>query len=297
MAFVIFGPMTTLENESIRVSIRSKGAELTSILHKPSGIEHLWQADPMVWNWHAPNLFPVVGGCLNNQLLVDGKTYPIERHGFTRQSVFTTIESSTTHAVFQLRSSSSTRVHYPYAFEFQIIYEIEGPRLTITYRVVNEDTKTVFFSVGAHPAFNVPFYVNEEYEDYFIEFEKEEPLETHMLSAAGYFTGETKPIPTEGSRLPLTRHLFDQDALVFKNLASRRVAIRSDRHNHSVTVSFPDLPYLGLWAKPGASFVCIEPWLGCADSEGELKPIQQKEAIQQVAEGDVFEAAFAVEIA
>ncbi|GAB4014729.1 aldose 1-epimerase family protein [Spirosoma koreense] len=288
--------MTTLENDYLRVAIRPKGAELTSIIHKPSGIEHLWQADPTVWNWHAPNLFPVVGGCLNNQLLVDGKTYPIERHGFVRQSFLETTESTTTHAVFSLRSSPVTRVHYPYEFEFQIIYELDGPSLTITYRVVNNDEKTVYFSVGAHPAFAVPFYVNETYEDYFIEFPEAESLKTHQLSSAGYFTGETQAVPTEGNRLPLTAHLFDNDALVFKNLTSKRAAIRSDKHQHSVTVDYPAFPYLGIWAKPGAPFVCIEPWLGCADSEGEQKPIQEKEAIQQVSVGDVFEASFSITI-
>lgn len=295
-AFVIFGAMTTLENDHLRVSIRPKGAELTSILHKLSGIEHLWQADPGIWGWHAPNLFPVVGGCLNNQLLVDGKTYPIERHGFARQSLFETTESTTTHAIFSLRSSDATRVHFPYEFEFQLIYELNGPRLSVTYRVVNQDEQTIFFSVGAHPAFAVPFFVNEAYDDYFIEFERAEPLETHMLSAGGYFTGETKTIPIEGNQLQLTANLFDQDALVFKNLASRRVTLRSHRHSHAVTVDYQTFPYLGLWAKPGAPFVCIEPWLGCADSEGQPKPIQQKKAIQNVAEGDVFEATFSIEI-
>ncbi|QIP11866.1 aldose 1-epimerase family protein [Spirosoma aureum] len=289
--------MTTLENHHLRVSIRPKGAELTSIFHKSTGIEHLWQADPSVWGWHAPNLFPVVGGCLNNQLLVDGKTYPIERHGFARQSTFETTESTATHAVFSLRSSESTRIHFPYEFEFQIIYELNGPALTITYRVVNEDEKTVFFSVGAHPAFAVPFKPDEAYEDYFIEFEQAEALETHMLSSVGYFNGETKPVATEGSRLLLTKHLFDQDALVFKNLASRRVAIRTEKHAHSVTVDYPAFPYLGIWAKPGAPFVCVEPWLGCADSEGQQKPIEAKEAIQHVEPGHVFNASFTIAIA
>ena len=288
--------MTTLENDYLRVSIRPKGAELTSIFHKASGIEHLWQADPTVWGWHAPNLFPVVGGCLNNQLLIDGKTYPIERHGFVRQSLFDTTESTTTHAIFSLWSNDATRAHFSYEFEFQLIYELNGPQLTITYRLVNEDDKTVFFSVGAHPAFAVPFKADEAYEDYFIEFERVEPLETHMLSAAGYFTGETRPVPTEGRQLPLTKHLFDEDALVFKNIASKRVAIRSDKHDHAVTVDYSAFSYLGLWAKPGAPFVCIEPWLGCADSEGKPRPIQEKEAIQRVDAGKVFEAAFTIEI-
>ena len=289
--------MTTLENAQLRVSIRPKGAELTSIFHKASGIEHLWQADPGVWGWHAPNLFPIVGGCLNNQLLIDGKTYPIDRHGFARQSLFETTESTATHAVFSLRSSEATRVHFPYEFEFQIIYELDGPTLTVTYRVVNEDEKTIFFSMGAHPAFAVPFQPGEIYEDYFVEFEKAEPLETHMLSAAGYFTGETKPVSTDANRLLLTKNLFDEDALVFKNLASRRVAIHSDKHSHAVTVDYPAFSYLGIWAKPGAPFVCLEPWLGCADSEGQPKPIQEKEAIQHVEQGHVFTASFTITIA
>jgi galactose mutarotase-like enzyme len=288
--------MTTLENDHLRVSIRAKGAELTSIFHKSSGIEHLWQADPGVWGWHAPNLFPVVGGCLNNQLLIDGKTYPIERHGFARQSIFETTESTQTHAVFSLTSSDVTRVHFPYDFEFQIIYELDGPALRVTYRVVNEDEKTVFFSVGAHPAFAIPFLKGEDYEDYYVEFEKQEQLVTHMLSASGYFSGETKQVMTDGNRLPLTKHLFNQDALVFKNLESRRVAVRSNKNSHAVTVDFPAFPYLGIWAKPGAPFVCIEPWLGCADSEGHQKPIEEKEAIQHVAEGKVFTASFTITI-
>lgn len=288
--------MTTLENNHLRVTIRPQGAELTSIFHKITCIEHLWQADPAVWGWYAPNLFPVVGGCLNNQVLIDGKTYPMERHGFTRTSSFETTESTATHAVFSLRSSVKTRVHFPYDFEFQISYELEDARLTVTYRIVNKDDKTVFFSVGAHPAFAVPFYAGEAYEDYYLEFEQAEALETHLLSAAGYFTGETKPVPTKGRHLGLTKHLFDADALVFKNLASRRVAICTDRHNHAVIVDYPSFPYLGLWAKPGAPFVCIEPWLGCADSEGQPKPIQDKELIQSVEMGSEFERSFSITI-
>ena len=293
--------MTTLENNYLRVSIRPKGAELTSIFHKESGIEHLWQADPTIWGWHAPNLFPVVGGCLNNEVLIDRKTYPMQRHGFARQSLFDTTESTQTHTVFTLRSNDDTRAQFPYEFAFQIMYELNGPRLTVTYRVVNQDDKTIYFSVGAHPAFAIPFNPGESYSDYSLEFEKDEPLETHLLSADGYFTGETDLVPTNksdetGCRLPLTERLFDNDALVFKNIASRRVSIRSDKTEHSVTVSFPAFSYLGLWAKPGASFVCIEPWLGCADSEGELKPIQEKELIQQVAVGEVFERSFWVEV-
>lgn len=286
--------MTILENDTLRVTIKPKGAELTSLFHKSSGIEHLWQADPTVWPWHAPNLFPVVGGCLNNELLIGGETYPMQRHGFARRSLFETTESSGTHAVFSLRSDSETRAVYPYEFLFQIMYELDGSRLTVTYRMLNEDEQPVYFSVGAHPAFAVPFQEGEEYEDYGIEFECNEQLITHKLSEGGYFTGETEPVTTTENRLSLTKHLFDQDALVFKDLRSRRVTLRSDKQAHTLTVEFPNFPYLGLWAKPGAPFICIEPWLGCADREGEPVSIDQKELIQHVNAERVFEASFSI---
>ncbi len=288
--------MTTLENDALHVAIRPLGAELTSLLHKPTQTEHLWQADPAVWDWHAPNLFPVVGGCLGNQLRINRQTYPMERHGFARHSEFTLLDSSATAALFSLRFSEKNLTTYPYRFDFQIGYALDGLELHVTYRVVNEDDQPVYFSVGAHPAFNVPFFPGESDEDYFLEFEHDEPLTTHLLSKAGLFSGETAPVPTQNRCLPLTKHLFDRDALVFKVLTSRQVTLGSTHHDHRLTVRFDAFPYLGLWAKPGASFVCIEPWLGCADSEGQTVDIQQKEAIQRVETGQTFAASFSIQL-
>lgn len=283
-----------LVNDILSVTISPQGAELTSILHKPTGTEHLWQGDPAVWGWHAPNLFPVVGGCLNNQILVNGVTYPMGRHGFARQSAFELVEQTDTRARFALTDSNETRNVYPYRFEFSIDYTLDGNTLGIIYRVCNTDDKTIFFSVGAHPAFNVPFGDGETYEDYWLEFEQDEPLVTHLLSKEGYFTGETQPIAMQDNRLPLTKNLFDRDALVIKNLRSKSVSIRSKNHSKAVTVAFNGFPYLGLWAKAGAPFVCIEPWLGCADSVGNPVEFSQREAIQRVEVGDVFEATFSI---
>ncbi len=285
-----------LTNDLLSIAIRPQGAELTSIFHKPTGTEHLWQGDPAVWGWHAPNLFPVVGGCLNNQILVDGVAYPMSRHGFARQSLFELVEQTGTRACFALTDSNETYKAFPYRFVFEVEYALNDSALSVTYRVRNTDDKPIFFSVGAHPAFNVPFGAGENYEDYWLEFEQDEPLTTHLLSKDGYFTGETQPIATEGSRLPLTKHLFDQDALVIKNLQSQAVTIRSKNHDRAVTVSFNGFPYLGVWAKPGAPFVCIEPWLGCADSVGGPVEFSCKELIQNVAVGDVFEATFRIAV-
>ena len=303
--------MTILENDFLRVSISPQGAELTSLFSKQTNTEHLWQADPAVWGWHAPNLFPVVGGCQNNQILIDGQAYPMARHGFARKSVFTTENSTDTSVRFALSDSDETRAVYPYRFTFGVEYALDGPALTVTYTVENTDDKDVFFSVGAHPAFAVPMHPGEKYSDYFLEFDEDTTLldedtdslaegtaslETHRLSSAGLFTAETAPLEMDGSRLWLGDFLFNQDALVFKELASKKVTLRSKKHGQTVAVSFADFDYLGVWAKPGAAFVCIEPWLGCADSEGTPVDFSRKEGIQEVAEEETFTASFVITV-
>jgi galactose mutarotase-like enzyme len=283
--------MTTIENEFLKVEISTKGAQLTSVYGKENKIEHLWQADANIWGYHAPNLFPVIGGLINDELLVDGKTYHMGRHGFARQSEFILLESNEANAIYSLPSSEKTLAIYPYKFDFQVLYNLIDNALRITYKLINLDKKTIYFSTGGHPAFNVPFYKGEKYEDYYLEFETEEKLTTHLLSPDGFFTGETHPVPTPGNKLYLKKDLFDHDALVFKNLKSREVCIKSDKHDKSISVEFPHFNYLGIWAKGGGDFVCIEPWLGCADTVGRHVDISQKEDIQSLKVGHVFEAA------
>ncbi|MCO5949102.1 aldose 1-epimerase family protein [Mucilaginibacter flavidus] len=288
--------MAILENDFLRVEINAKGAQLTSVFNKETQTEHMWQADASIWPWHAPNLFPVVGGLINDELLVDGQTYHMSRHGFARQSEFVLLESDDVHAVYSLPNSETTLKVYPYKFDFQVLYNLIDNALRLTYKLISHDKKTIYFSVGGHPAFRVPFNAGEKYEDYYLEFETGEKLETYSLSTDGFFTGETHPVPTSHNRLYLTRDLFKADALVFKNLKSREVCIKSDNHDKSISVEFPHFNYLGIWAKPGADFVCIEPWLGCADSVDKHVDISQKEEIQQLKPGHVFEAAFFISV-
>jgi len=288
--------MTTIENEYLKVTIDAKGAQLSSLIDKATGTEHMWQDDAGIWPWHAPNLFPVVGGLINNELLVDGEKYPMNRHGFARQSEFVLLNADDVSASFSLPYCENTLKVYPYKFDYQVLYTLIDNSLRITYKVINLDKKTIYFSVGAHPAFKVPFKAGEKYEDYYLEFETDEHLETELLSADGFFTGEHHPVDTPGNKLHLTRHLFDADALVFKTLKSRMVTIKSNKHGQSLSVEFPHYNYLGVWAKPGADFVCIEPWLGCADTAGEQKDIRHKEGIQRLHAGHVFEAPFFISL-
>jgi len=288
--------MAILENDFLKITISAIGAELTSIINKETQNEHLWQADPAVWGRHAPNLFPIVGGLINNELLVDGETFKMERHGFARNLEFILIENDEEHAVFSLPSSEKTIHLYPYKFDFQVLYTLIENAIRVTYKLISHDKKDIFFSVGGHPAFKVPFNRGEKYEDYYLEFETGQKLTTHRLSPEGFFTGETVPVASPGNRVYLTRYLFDHDALVFKDLASREICIKSDKHNQSLSVEFPHFNYLGIWAKGGGDFVCIEPWLGCADTVGKHVDISQKEDIQSLKPGHVFEAAYFISI-
>jgi galactose mutarotase-like enzyme len=288
--------MTIIENKFFKVTIANKGAQLTSVYDKSEGRELLWQADPAVWPWHAPNLFPIVGGVINDELLIDGKAYAMKRHGFARNSEFVLLSSDDQQAVFSLPNSERTHEVYPYNFDFEVMYLLIDNALRITYKVINHDKRTIYFSVGGHPAFNVPFYPNEQYEDYYLEFEIDEKPDRYLLAPDGMFSGETEPVAFDGNKLWLKKDMFDEDALVFKKMRTREVTLKSKNHNKSLTVEFPHFNYLGIWAKVGAPFVCIEPWLGCTDTEGQPKDISQKEAIQKLAMGHVFEAAFFISI-
>jgi galactose mutarotase-like enzyme len=287
--------MVVLENQFLKVTLSSKGAEITSLIDKATQTEYIWQADENIWNFHAPNLFPVVGGLNNNTLYVNGESYPMSRHGFARNSVFRRLESAPDHAKFSLDHNEETLKVYPFKFEFQVVYHLSGRSLKVMYKVINKDEKDIYFSLGAHPAFNVPLVDGEAYEDYYFQFEVTEDLNTHLLSDAGLLTGATEKVFT-GDKLRLTKDMFNKDALIFKDIKSRSVTLTNTAGTKHVKVDFPHFIQLGLWSKPGAPFVCIEPWLGHADYDGDIRDVSRKEAIQHVEHGHVFEADFTISV-
>lgn len=288
--------MVILENDFLKVTISSKGAEIHSIINKADSTEYMWQANPDVWAFHAPNLFPIVGGLKDNTLNVNGQAYTLSRHGFARHVVYRRIESTPVHAIFEYRYDEETLKVYPYKFEFQVIYYLEGKRLRISYKVINMDTGKIYFSVGAHPAFNVPFTAGESFEDYYLEFAEAETLITHQSGDDGLLSGNTNVVATQDNRLPLSRALFVNDALIFKNIKSRAVTLKSSKSDKQVKVSYPNFDFLGIWTKGDAPFICIEPWLGVSDTAGEAKDISQKEGIQELKNGHVFETDYCIEV-
>ncbi|RKD13841.1 aldose epimerase [Pelobium manganitolerans] len=288
--------MVILENDFIKATISSKGAEIHSLINKANGTEYMWQGNPDVWAFHAPNLFPVVGGLKNNTLNAKGQAYTLNRHGFARNVTFRRIESAPLQAIFEYRYDEETLKVYPYKFEFQVIYHLERGRLRVSYKVINMDEGDIYFSVGAHPAFNVPLTAGESFEDYYLEFEKEEALHTHWSNSEGLLSGETSEVVLAQNLLPLKRDLFAHDALIFKNIQSRAVTLRSTKSDKHVRVSFPYFAFLGIWTKADAPFICIEPWLGVTDTAEGHADISEKEGIQTLEKGHVFETDYCIEV-
>jgi galactose mutarotase-like enzyme len=287
--------MHTIQNSVLRISVSSKGAELNSLYHKPSATEHLWQADNKWWGWHAPNLFPVIGRCLNDEIVLDNTKYAIEKHGFARHSTFQCVVEKEDELHFLLTQNGTTTKSFPFNFNFKICYRIIDNTLVQTYQIENTGNSTMYFSVGAHPAFNVPFYANESFEDYTINFEKEEALERHHINAEGFFD-ERKSIVSLNGKINLHPTLFKDDALIFKNQQSKTLSIESRNHKQKLTVNFGDFPYLGIWTKEGAPFVCIEPWLGCADTARKPSSFKDKEGILTLEKGKIFSTKFNIAI-
>ncbi len=275
--------MYQLENEELKVAIRSKGAELDSIYSKRAATEYMWSGDPAFWAKKSPVLFPVVGTLKNDTYYFDGKAYQLPRHGFAREMEFTVTKQTATSMVFTLESNEATLSKFPFHFRFDITYSIEEDQLSVSYSVVNTGEKNMYFSVGGHPAFKVPLAAGLAYEDYYLEFSETENTGRWPISKDGLIEEAPVPLLNNAIRLSLTKALFEKDALVFKYLASDRVTLKTEKDLHGLTFYTDGFPYLGIWAAKNADFVCIEPWCGIADSVNTDQQLENKEGIELLA--------------
>lgn len=256
----------SIQNSFLSISVKQTGAELSSIVDIASKQEFIWQAVPSIWANHAPNLFPIVGALKDNKYLFEGIEYQLPKHGFIRyNSDIKLISSSNQHLSFSLSTSDKTLQMYPFHFEYIITYRLDEKTLHITQEVLNLDSKELFFSLGGHPAFNCPLHESEAYEDYHLCFEQEESFDSHTLTSDGLLSEKTITIAQKSHKLQLHQHLFDNDALIFTQLKSKSVSLNTQERK-ILSVDFTDFPYLGIWAKPNAPYVCIEPWQGITDT-------------------------------
>ncbi len=269
-----------LQSEKLIVEISENGAELISVKDTASNFEFMWQADPKIWNRHAPVLFPIVGKLNNNQLKIEDKYFEMSQHGFARDQLFEPIEMYTDLIQLMLSSSDVSLAKYPYEFRFFTSYYLNDSTLRTEHKVINMGEENMYFSLGAHPGFNLPI---SQLNQFAIQFEKEEVFERHLLQD-GLFTGKTERVQANGNLLPLSNSLFEKDALVLKNLKSKWLKLVRTDSKYSIQLNFEGFPFMGIWTKPGQEeFICLEPWLGIADSVGFTGNIGEKEGIMALA--------------
>jgi galactose mutarotase-like enzyme len=281
--------MIQLSNTVLKVDIALKGAELKSIYHLQHELEYLWQGDAAFWNRNAPVLFPIVGKVKNNTYSYHQKQYHLPQHGFARDMNFECEEHSDTHAVFVLKSNEETSKVYPFQFSFYITYTLTENSIRVAYKVVNASEQTMYFSVGAHPAFNCPLEKGLTFEDYQLTFEQKETAHRLLLGTNGV-SRNTELVLNNTNVLPLDYNLFkEKDAIIFKDLQSKFMVLASKKSNRAIDFNYAGFPYMGIWTKPGP-FLCIEPWYGIADFEDADGLLNQKEGIQELEVSGTFQA-------
>lgn len=288
--------MFTIESALVKATINPKGAELTSLVHKEYALDYMWSGDPAFWGKHSPVLFPIVGTLKSNAFIYKDQSYTLPRHGFARDHQFAVESHSTDTITFLIKNNEASLKMFPFAFEFRIRYTLLDNSLAVTYEVTNSGKDDLYFSVGGHPAFKVPLTAGTSYEDYYLQFDKVEDTPRWLISPDGLIDTSAQPLLQHTDRLPLTKELFLKDALVFKNLQSSRIAIKSDKSSHGLTMDFPGFPFFGIWAAKNADFVCLEPWCGIADGVDSNQQLTGKEGINKLIAKEVFTRTWTVSI-
>jgi galactose mutarotase-like enzyme len=275
--------LITIASESLQAAIHPLGAQLFS-LRDNSGRDLQWDGDPAIWKGRAPILFPIIGELADGQYSLDGKAYRLSRHGFARDRLFDLIKSDPTTALFRLDWDAETFEIYPFHFELDVSFAIVGPALTVTASIRNTGSFEMPAGFGFHPALRWPLPYGEARADHRIVFERDEPSSIRRLDQKGLLEPDPIASPVEGRVLRLRDDLFDHDALIFDRLQSSRLWYGA-LPGPQIRFDFPDTPYLAIWTKPGADFICIEPWHGQADPVGFSGDFRTKPGIFNVSPG------------
>lgn len=290
-----------LENDQLRVSVRAKSAELTSIVKKSTGKEYLWNADKEYWGWSSPILFPNVGGCKDNTYRWEGKSYEIPRHGFARNMEFTLESATQTECWWKLTDSEETRKVFPFAFVLEIGYRLENKRVLIMWKVTNPDTEELHFSIGAHPALMWQLEDGQQVTDCWISmdlnspfphFKKIDPEDGMVLPTDYDYELE------DGNMHRITADEFKEDALIFEDSQVKTVYLSVAEQRPFAAVNFPKAPAVGIWApyKEGVPFVCIEPWYGRSEDSGFDGDWSERPLTNHLKAGEVFETSYSIDV-
>ncbi|MDQ2949401.1 MAG: aldose 1-epimerase family protein [Acidobacteriota bacterium] len=276
--------LATISSGSLTAGISALGAELQHLTDR-EGRQLQWDGDPAVWHGRAPILFPVIGLLEGGQYQLNGASYRMPKHGFARHSIFEIVDHAASTVTFRLAASEATRAIYPFEFKLDIRFSITDASLTLAATITNSGEADMPASFGFHPALRWPLPFGQPRDEHSIRFEHDEPAPVRRINPDGFLIAEPQPTPVVGDTLALRDSLFIDDALIFDELNSRRVRYGAIQGPHLV-VDFADFPTLGVWTKPGAGFICVEPWQGFSDPVGYAGDIRDKPGIIEIAPGD-----------
>lgn len=259
------------ENSRFTLAVKEMGAELNSLKSKETGIEYIWNGNTDIWYGQSPILFPIIGRLLDDKYTLNGKEYSMDKHGIVRKRPFTLVEKTEDSLTFVQTDDDESITKYPYKFELKVKFQLTEKGLRVTHTVKNNNDSVMYYSFGAHPAFNC------QIGDY-LEFNKDTSLETERIDHESILIDEKFPVEMDGNKVVLTKDLFVDDALILSSFGSDSISIKSNSHDRIIKFDF-DSPFLGIWAKPNAPYVCLEPWWGVNDSYNKVSDFSEKRGI------------------
>ncbi|MFW0702201.1 aldose 1-epimerase family protein [Aliarcobacter butzleri] len=278
-----------IKNSFIKAQIKSFGAELNSLKKCDENFEYIWQANSKYWARHSPVLFPIVGRLKEDNYFYKNKKYSLSQHGIARDKEFEVVQNEVDFIEFRLKSDEKSLEFYPFFFELNIGYKLDKNSLIVSYKVKNKSDEKMYFSIGAHPAFNTQ--VGD-----FLEFENIKTTKRYFLDEKGLIY-KNEDLNLENSKLYLDKDLFKDDALVFNDSNIKQITLKNIENKSRVKVKFDNFPYLGIWSKPNdAPFVCIEPWFGVADEQNSNQKIEDKKGILSLEKEEEFFCFYTIEV-
>lgn len=278
-----------------------EGAELQSFkingeekIHQ--GLESVNSNGKVYWKRRYPVLFPMVGKCKKNQTIINGKNYEMQTDGFVKDMEFEPISKLDNFHSYRLQSNKKLIDKYPYEFSLLVTYRTDENKLTTIYKVTNEGDVDMPFAIGGKPAFQINL---EELEkgNYYLEFEEEEE-KIHFLYLVDGLVGTeyAKNIMSDKKTIPLNSHTFDNDAIIMKGLKSKKISLKKkDTKKTVLTMNYEGFPYLAIWSKQKAPFLCIAPWMTTADNANGTGVFRQKTDIVLLPPKQEFECKYTVE--
>ena len=285
--------IVTLSSPDLTVTVSPVGAELQSIVDGQAR-DWLWDGDDRWWTGRAPILFPTVGASAGGIARFGGRDYAMPKHGIARHAPFEVSERTDSSATFRLEDSAETRAAYPFAFRLDVTHRLDGPTLELIATATNRGDVPMPVGFGFHPALRWPLPgtgANAKTR-HILRFDADEPEPIRGVLPDGLI-GPDVPTPIREDRLALRDSLFEHDALVLDRPNSRGLWYGVPGRP-GVRVDFADLPYLGIWMKPGAGYLCIEPWASHADDEGFSGAFADKPGVATLAPGEHRDFAMAL---